>query len=187
MSKHIHGLQPGDELEIKGPIPKYNWEQGRVDNLGLIAGGTGITPMVWNTISWKWNIYTDVLAHSRSFNLSAKYSARVRRTRTPKSSWYSPIKLRTIFFSEMSWSLMRNRILSDSKLSTLWIDRLKSGMVTKVLSPRSWWQNTFLNREHQAHWSQCVDRTLCWPLLLERRPQIRAKARWEASWRSKYL
>eukprot|EP00850_Spirogloea_muscicola_P021589 SM000255S08768 [mRNA] locus=s255:170703:174046:+ [translate_table: standard] len=33
MSKHIHSLTPGDELEVKGPIPK-------------VAGGTGITPML---------------------------------------------------------------------------------------------------------------------------------------------
>ncbi|KAI7854529.1 hypothetical protein BDC45DRAFT_545266 [Circinella umbellata] len=46
MSKHIHNLKPGDELEIKGPIPKYNWDQGKVENVGMICGGTGITPML---------------------------------------------------------------------------------------------------------------------------------------------
>ncbi|KAI9310234.1 hypothetical protein BX666DRAFT_1870515 [Dichotomocladium elegans] len=46
MSKHIHSLKPGDQLEIKGPIPKYNWDQGKVQNVGMIAGGTGITPML---------------------------------------------------------------------------------------------------------------------------------------------
>ncbi|KAI9256619.1 hypothetical protein BDA99DRAFT_547895 [Phascolomyces articulosus] len=46
MSKHIHSLKLGDELEIKGPIPKYNWDQNKVEHVGMIAGGTGITPML---------------------------------------------------------------------------------------------------------------------------------------------
>lgn len=46
MSKHIHNLKVGDELEIKGPIAKYNWDEKPVKNVGMIAGGTGITPMV---------------------------------------------------------------------------------------------------------------------------------------------
>ncbi|CAM0142975.1 hypothetical protein VKS41_006275 [Umbelopsis sp. WA50703] len=46
MSKHIHQLKVGDELEIKGPIPKLNWEENKFDHVGLIAGGTGITPML---------------------------------------------------------------------------------------------------------------------------------------------
>ncbi|KAI9479577.1 hypothetical protein BDB00DRAFT_879285 [Zychaea mexicana] len=46
MSKHIANLKVGDTLEMKGPIPKYNWTEGRVDNVAMIAGGTGITPML---------------------------------------------------------------------------------------------------------------------------------------------
>ncbi|KAI8372745.1 uncharacterized protein BYT42DRAFT_577860 [Radiomyces spectabilis] len=46
MSKHIHDMKIGDELEIKGPIPKFNWESSNVENVGMIAGGTGITPML---------------------------------------------------------------------------------------------------------------------------------------------
>ncbi|CAO3591095.1 unnamed protein product [Absidia cylindrospora] len=46
MSKHIHNLKIGDELEIKGPISKYNWDEKAKENVGMIAGGTGITPML---------------------------------------------------------------------------------------------------------------------------------------------
>jgi len=46
MSKHIHELKKGDKLEIKGPIPKYPYEANKFEKIGLIAGGTGITPMV---------------------------------------------------------------------------------------------------------------------------------------------
>ncbi|CAF1406781.1 unnamed protein product [Didymodactylos carnosus] len=46
MSKYVHNLKKGDKLEIKGPIPKYDYQPNKFENLVLIAGGTGITPMV---------------------------------------------------------------------------------------------------------------------------------------------
>ncbi|KAI7832998.1 hypothetical protein BX661DRAFT_178933 [Kickxella alabastrina] len=46
MSSHIHSLKPGDELEIKGPIPKYPYKAGALKEVGMIAGGSGITPML---------------------------------------------------------------------------------------------------------------------------------------------
>lgn len=45
MSEHIHALQPGQTLSIKGPIPKYPWAPNKHTHVALIAGGTGITPM----------------------------------------------------------------------------------------------------------------------------------------------
>jgi len=44
-SKYIHGLQPGDKLAIKGPIPKFPYKDNEFEEVGMIAGGTGITPM----------------------------------------------------------------------------------------------------------------------------------------------
>jgi cytochrome-b5 reductase len=29
MSQHVHGMKPGDELEIKGPITKIPWKGAR--------------------------------------------------------------------------------------------------------------------------------------------------------------
>lgn len=64
MSKHVHEMKKGDKIEIKGPskqqqhspllactsklvsVPKYPYEANKFQNLSLIAGGTGITPMV---------------------------------------------------------------------------------------------------------------------------------------------
>ncbi|KAL1916408.1 uncharacterized protein VTP21DRAFT_5599 [Calcarisporiella thermophila] len=46
MSEHIHAMKPGDVLEVKGPIPKYPYEANKHEEVGLIAGGTGITPML---------------------------------------------------------------------------------------------------------------------------------------------
>ncbi|KAI0640343.1 ferredoxin reductase-like C-terminal NADP-linked domain-containing protein [Trametes polyzona] len=45
MSKYIHELQPGDKLSIKGPIPKFEYKINQFDEVGMIAGGSGITPM----------------------------------------------------------------------------------------------------------------------------------------------
>lgn len=42
----IHDLKVGDTMEMKGPISKYNWEKDQNRNVGMIAGGTGITPML---------------------------------------------------------------------------------------------------------------------------------------------
>lgn len=46
MSKHIVELQEGDALDMKGPFLKFKYEAGKYKKLGLIAGGSGITPML---------------------------------------------------------------------------------------------------------------------------------------------
>jgi len=45
LSSHIHSLKPGDTLEVKGPIPKLPYSKNMKEKIGMIAGGTGITPM----------------------------------------------------------------------------------------------------------------------------------------------
>lgn len=45
MSTHLHNLAPGQRLDIKGPLPKYEWAANKHDHIALVAGGTGITPM----------------------------------------------------------------------------------------------------------------------------------------------
>jgi cytochrome-b5 reductase len=46
MSKHIGSLKPGDELEINGPNLKYAYEANKEGHVGLVAGGSGLTPML---------------------------------------------------------------------------------------------------------------------------------------------
>ncbi|GAN03523.1 NADH-cytochrome b5 reductase 2 [Mucor ambiguus] len=46
MTPLIHNMKPGDTLEFKGPMSKYDWERNQRQNVGMIAGGTGITPML---------------------------------------------------------------------------------------------------------------------------------------------
>lgn len=49
MTDHIFKLQPGDNLAIKGPIPKFPYKRNEFEEIGMIAGGTAITPM-WQVI-----------------------------------------------------------------------------------------------------------------------------------------
>lgn len=45
MSNHVHGLNPGDKVDIKGPIQKYKLDANQHKQIALIGGGTGITPL----------------------------------------------------------------------------------------------------------------------------------------------
>jgi cytochrome-b5 reductase len=46
MTQKLFKLKPGDTLEMKGPIPKIKYEPNKYQNIGMIAGGTGIAPMI---------------------------------------------------------------------------------------------------------------------------------------------
>ncbi|KAF9997957.1 NADH-cytochrome b5 reductase [Entomortierella chlamydospora] len=46
MSTHIHSLKPGETLSVKGPISKYPLKANQHESVSLIAGGSGITPMI---------------------------------------------------------------------------------------------------------------------------------------------
>lgn len=46
MSQHIHNLKEGDSLECKGPIGKLDYKPNMKKKLGMIAGGSGLTPML---------------------------------------------------------------------------------------------------------------------------------------------
>ncbi|KAL6756716.1 hypothetical protein V8C86DRAFT_2643455 [Haematococcus lacustris] len=46
MSKHMGNLKVGDSLEMKGPIPKIPYQANMKKQIGMVAGGTGLTPML---------------------------------------------------------------------------------------------------------------------------------------------
>ncbi|KAJ1435186.1 Riboflavin synthase-like beta-barrel [Sesbania bispinosa] len=46
MSQHFASLKPGDVIEVKGPIEKLRYTPNMKKHIGMIAGGTGITPML---------------------------------------------------------------------------------------------------------------------------------------------
>ncbi len=52
LTPHLFSLKPGDKISVKGPIEKYPLEdrldsrEDRISHICMIAGGTGITPML---------------------------------------------------------------------------------------------------------------------------------------------
>ncbi|OAY82958.1 NADH-cytochrome b5 reductase-like protein [Ananas comosus] len=46
MSQYFATLKPGDVVEVKGPIEKIRYSPNMKKKIGMIAGGTGITPML---------------------------------------------------------------------------------------------------------------------------------------------
>ncbi|KAJ7982463.1 NADH-cytochrome b5 reductase [Quillaja saponaria] len=45
MSHHFREMQEGDYLSVKGPKGRFNYKRGQAREFGMLAGGTGITPM----------------------------------------------------------------------------------------------------------------------------------------------
>ena len=46
VSKHVHERKIGDDFAISGPHSGGHWQDGMARRVGMIAGGTGITPMI---------------------------------------------------------------------------------------------------------------------------------------------
>ncbi|KAI0036694.1 NADH-cytochrome b5 reductase [Vararia minispora EC-137] len=46
ISRYISLLKIGDSIRVKGPKGQFNYAPGLVNAIGMIAGGTGITPML---------------------------------------------------------------------------------------------------------------------------------------------
>ena len=45
MGNHLHSLLVGDRVEVKGPYTKLEIDSNTYANIGLIGGGSGITPL----------------------------------------------------------------------------------------------------------------------------------------------
>ncbi|KAK9115604.1 hypothetical protein Sjap_014551 [Stephania japonica] len=45
MSHHFREMRVGDYLAVKGPKGRFRYQQGQVRAFGMLAGGSGITPM----------------------------------------------------------------------------------------------------------------------------------------------
>lgn len=45
MTQYLHHLKDGDQIEVKGPIQKYDLQPNMHKKIGLLGGGTGITPL----------------------------------------------------------------------------------------------------------------------------------------------
>lgn len=44
LSPYLHTLKVGAKVEIRGPVGRFNYVKNSYETIGLIAGGTGITP-----------------------------------------------------------------------------------------------------------------------------------------------
>ncbi|KAA8491484.1 NADH-cytochrome b5 reductase 1 [Porphyridium purpureum] len=54
LTPYLESLRPNvDEVSFTGPSGKFKYEKGQVTSFGMIAGGTGLTPM--------WQIFTAIL------------------------------------------------------------------------------------------------------------------------------
>ncbi|KAG9283990.1 hypothetical protein G9A89_005497 [Geosiphon pyriformis] len=92
VSRYIHNLEIGDLVEIRGPISTFKYRENMNKNLGMICGGTGITPMyqiinhILNSPSDTTNISLiyanktkdDILLHSELEALIRKYPERLK-------------------------------------------------------------------------------------------------------------
>ena len=45
-SGYLHDLNVGDSIEVKGPFVKLKYQRNMKKSIGMVAGGTGITPML---------------------------------------------------------------------------------------------------------------------------------------------
>jgi cytochrome-b5 reductase len=51
ISRYLHDREIGDTVLMSGPHPGGHWVDGMAKKVGLVAGGTGITPMI-SIIRW---------------------------------------------------------------------------------------------------------------------------------------
>ena len=46
VSNYVHSLKVGDKIEVKGPLLKFKYVPNMKKKIGMLAGGTGLTPML---------------------------------------------------------------------------------------------------------------------------------------------
>ncbi|TAQ85330.1 hypothetical protein B7494_g6338 [Chlorociboria aeruginascens] len=85
--RYLQNLNTGDEVEVRGPKGAMRYRKGMVKELGMIAGGTGITPMYQLiraiceeptdttriTLLYGNNTEPDILLREQLDNFAAKY------------------------------------------------------------------------------------------------------------------
>ncbi|RYY79197.1 hypothetical protein EON63_17350 [archaeon] len=46
VSSYLHTLQPGDSMRVRGPYTSFSYTPNTYRHISMLAGGTGITPML---------------------------------------------------------------------------------------------------------------------------------------------
>jgi len=49
MGTKLHNLKVGETVEVRGPNKQWSYESGKYTHIAMVAGGTGITPLVQAT------------------------------------------------------------------------------------------------------------------------------------------
>ncbi|KAG5244047.1 NADH-cytochrome b5 reductase protein [Salix suchowensis] len=73
MSQHFATLKSGDVVEVKGPIEKLRYSPNMKKHIGMIAGGTGITPMLQVSLVYANVSPDDILLKQKLDFLSASH------------------------------------------------------------------------------------------------------------------
>lgn len=93
MSPHLHSLVAGNSLEVRGPVGRFKYIKNSHKHMGLIAGGTGLTPCLQVircilegpegegddtrfTLLFQNRTYDDILLKEELDSLATKYSTR---------------------------------------------------------------------------------------------------------------
>ena len=95
LSTYLHSLKPGDCVDIRGPVGRFKYEKNKYSCIGLIAGGTGLTPCLQViravllapdyrddqtdfVLFYQNRTEADILLHSELKDLSTKYPHRLQ-------------------------------------------------------------------------------------------------------------
>jgi len=79
VSKYLHDRKVGDHVLMSGPYSGGHWVDGMATRVGLVAGGTGITPMI-SIIRW-------ILAKSPRVELSLVYANKTEADIIFRDEW----------------------------------------------------------------------------------------------------
>jgi len=79
VSKYLHEREIGDTVLMSGPNEGGHWVDGMAKKVGLVAGGTGITPMI-SIIRW-------ILARSLKVELSLVYANKTEADIIFREEW----------------------------------------------------------------------------------------------------
>ncbi|KAF9452203.1 ferredoxin reductase-like protein [Macrolepiota fuliginosa MF-IS2] len=75
VGRWLHSKQPGDTIELRGPLKTWPWKEGEWDEVVMISGGTGITPF--------YQLVHQVFEHPTSISQNTRFTL-VHGSRTPE-------------------------------------------------------------------------------------------------------
>ena len=84
VSKYLHDRKAGDRVLMSGPHPGGHWVDGMAKKVGLVAGGTGITPMI-SIIRW-------ILAKSLPVELFLVYANKTEADIIFREEWDKDVR-----------------------------------------------------------------------------------------------